>query len=171
MNFRVKRHWWMWALCILWHFVAARFFAVGIWPVLWIVILADFFIIFPDASHYNYDITNRQFTVKRIGYSHISFPCSAITAVEETTWLTYWGNFQQGAGGVQKGFGLKIYGESFGAYEITYSANTENHSRKKVIVCPKNRKEFLHELSLHVDPHVMLMENKESAFKKKKDEI
>jgi len=170
MNFKVKHHWWMWALCILWHLVAARFFAVGIWPVLWIVIIADFLIIFPDASHFNYGIKNRQFTVKRIGYSYISFPVSAITSVSETTWLTYWGTFQRGTS-LSNGFGLRIYGESFGAYEITYSANTKDHKRKKVIVCPKNRKDFLRELSLLVDPNVMLINNAESAFKKKKDEL
>ena len=165
MKFGVKRHWWMWGLCVLWHLVAARFFAIGFWQVLAVLLAADFFLIFPEASHYSYDITNRQFTAKRAGYSDISFPVSAITAVENATLFTAWGGRSSVINMNQ------IIEWAFGTYKIIYNANAENHSRKSVLICPKNRKEFLNELRRHVDPEVILINNTESAFKKKKDKL
>jgi len=61
---------------------------------------------------------------------------------------------------------------SMGTYKITYSANPDGDRRRKiVVVSPKNHKEFINELSRHVDPKVIWLNNKESAFKKKKDEM
>jgi len=160
MKFKVKRHWWMWALGILGHIIATRFFQIGIYPVLIVVLIIDFIFIFPEAFHFSYDIINRQLTVKRVIYSDISFPVSEITAVENATLLTMMG-----------GFGLQIYSESFGTYKITYSKNDGSRRRTAVLVCPKNRQEFIRELSLHVDRKVILINNTESAFKKKKDEM
>jgi len=164
MNFQVKRRWWIWAIAALWHIFASCFLRIGIWQVIIAVIILDFILVFPEI-HLSYNITNRQFTVKRIGYSDVSFPCNAITAVENATLFTMWGGRNAYINMNQ------IVSESLGAYRITYITDTENHKRKAVIVSPKNRQDFLTELSLNVDPKVILVNNTESAFKKKKDEV
>lgn len=165
MNFKAKHHWWIWALFILWHVLAVRFWQIGFHPLLIILIIADFFLIFPEASHFNYEIKNRQFTVRRLLYSYISFPCSSIVAVENATLFTAWGGRNNVINMNQ------IIEWSIGTYKITYCANAGDHHRKTVLVCPKNRKKFLDELRLYADPNVILINNKESAFKKKKDEF
>ena len=168
MKFRVKRNWWMWALGVLWHIFASCFLRIGIWQLLIAVIALDFLVIFPDASHISYDIENRQFTVRRfLLYSDISFPCGAIVAVENATLFTMWGGGRSGAIN-----DLKIYSESFGALKIIYSVtpNALGGRRKAVTVGPKQRQAFLLELQRNVDPKVILINNTESAFKKKKNE-
>ena len=166
MKFRVKRHWWMWVLGVLWHIFASCFLRIGIWQLLVIVIAFDFLVVFPDASHFSYDIENRQFTIRRfLLYSDISFPCGAIVAVENATLFTMGGGFRSAAIN-----DLKIYSESFGALKIIYSVNTNMRRRKAVTVGPKDREAFLLELQRNVDPKVILINNTESAFKKKKNE-
>jgi len=166
MNFKVKRHWWMWALWALYHILASSFLRIGIYQLLLVVILLDFIIIFPEASHFRYDIINRQFTVKRIGYYDISFPCDKIMSVENATLFTMWGGRSSVINMNQ------IIDSSFGALKITYSKNPNvpGGCRKAIIVTPKDRKAFLTELVLNVDPKVIWINNTESAFKKKKDE-
>jgi len=87
--------------------------------------------------------------------------------VENATLFTAWGGRSAVINMNQ------IVEESIGTFKITYSAsaNSGNHRRKAVLVCPKNKREFFETLKLNVDPNVILINNKESAFKKKKDEI
>ena len=170
MKFKVKRRWWMWAIWALWHLFASLFLRIGIWQVIAVVIIIDFIIIFPDASHFYYDITKRQFTVERLIYSDISFPCEEIIAVQEVSLFTY-RTFQHTATDLKSGFGLKIYSEPMSSYKITYMKNSYKRRQKSVFVCPQNREEFMRELSLNVDKSVILIGNTESAFKKKKDEM
>ena len=166
MKFAVKRHWWMWAVGALWHIFASGFLRVGVWQVLFVVILLDFFLIFPEASQFRYDIEYRQFTVKRFFYSDISFSCEAIVSVEVATLFTMRGGFRSAAIN-----DLKIYSESFGAFRIMYSENPNRPGgrRKAVIVSPKDKEAFLDELRNNVDSQIIMINNQESAFKKKKD--
>jgi hypothetical protein len=59
-----------------------------------------------------------------------------------------------------------------GSFKIIYSQNPNltGLRRKTVIVTPKDKKAFLAELQNNVDPRVILINNDESAFKKKKNE-
>ena len=164
MNFKVKRHWWMWALWALYHIIASGFLRIGIYHLLLVIILLDFIIIFPEASHFRYDIINRQFTVKRIGYYDISFPCDKIMSVENATLFTMWGGRSAVINMNQ------IIDSSFGAFKITYIDKNGVIRRKGLVISPKNGKAFLSELILNVDPKVIWINNTESAFKKKKDE-
>jgi hypothetical protein len=157
----------MWAVWALWHIFAACFLRIGAWQVLAVVLAIDFIFIFPEAYQFRYDIEHRQFTIKRRLYPDISFPCASIVAVENATLFTMRGGFRSAAV-----TDLKIYSESFGAYRITYTINPNSPGgqRKSVIVCPKDREAFLEELKINVDPRVILINNTESAFKKKKNE-
>jgi len=168
MKFKVKRHWWMWALGALGHIFAACLLRIDLWQVLAVLIVLDFLVVFPDASHIGYDIENRQFTVRRfLLYSDISFPTASIVSVDNATLFT-----MPGGARTANFTDLKIYSESFGAFEIIYSISPGAVSRrkKKVVVGPADRQAFLDELRLNVDPQVILINNQESAFKKKKDE-
>ena len=126
-----------------------------------ILLILDIICIFPAALHFKYDITYRQFTVKRLIYPNISFPCDTITAIENATMFTAWGGRSTTINMNQ------IVEDSMGAYKITYSV--KNHKRKSVIVCPKDNIKFINELALYVDRQVIWINNTESAFKKKKD--
>ena len=161
MKFEVKHHLWMWAVCILWHFVASRFITVGAWYILGIVLLLDFVIIFPEASQLEYEIKNRQFTLKRIGYSDISFPCTSITSVEDAKLFTTRG-MRMNASDEHH-----IVSRSLGTYKITYIKKRRNNSRSAaVLVSPKDKREFIRELSLNVPPEVILVESAEKINKK-----
>ena len=160
MKFKVKRHWWMWALWGFFALLAIRFLMVGMSYIFYIFLAVSFAFIFSEASDVSYEIINRQFTVKRIIYYDISFPCDAITSVEKATLFVMKG-----------GFAAQFYTESFGSYKITYSTKSTNRQRKAVIVSPKDKTAFLSELRLHIDPKLILIDNTESVFKKKKDEV
>ena len=80
-----------------------------------------------------------------------------ITAVENATLLTNWGA------------GVKLNENSLSSYKITY--DNEYKQRKAEIVSPKDREKFIGELALYTDREVILINNTESAFKKKKDDL
>ena len=155
MKFKVKRHWWMWVIGILINAFAVRFLSAGQYIVAVVVFIADVVIIFPDASHFRYVIDNKCVTVKRIIYSDIEIPCHVITAVEKATMFTF------------GGFALKIWESSFGSYKITYY--NQAHRLSAVVISPKESRQFLSELELNIDKEIILINNTESAFKKKKD--
>jgi len=161
VKFEVKHHWWIWVVWILWHFIAARFLTVKIWYMLWIALLLDFIVIFPEASHFKYEIKNRQFTVKRIVYSDISFPCTSITSVEDAKLFTTRGMRMNDSDEHH------IVSRSLGTYKITYIKKRRNNSRSAaVLVSPKDKREFIRELSLNVSPEVILVESAEKINKK-----
>ena len=165
MKFRVKRRWWMWAIGIVWNICAVRWFVLGAQVFAGVIFILELVVILPEI-HRNYEITYRQFTVKRVFFADISFPCDRITSVENATVFTAWGGRSPVINMNQ------IVEWSMGTYKITYSANPDGDRRRKiVVVSPKNHKEFINELSRHVDPKVIWLNNKESAFKKKKDEM
>ena len=162
-EFKVKHRLWLWVIALLWHIIAIRLSLLRIndywnvpnyWPLI-IVLVLDVILI-PDASHFRYVINDKFLEIKCVVYPGADILLSSITAVQNATIMTF------------RGFGVKIYEESFGAYKITYS---ERRGRlKTVIVTPKNGKKFIEELGLHVEKNVILIDNTESAFKKKKDQ-
>ena len=157
MKFKVKRTWWIWALVILLHVLAMGFLKFHMTYIFFIIMIIDIAVILPEI-HVSYDITNRQFTMKRALFGDISFPCDKIQSVEDATLLTMGGRF-----------GNQIYGESLGAIKITYIDKIGIIKRKGLVISPKDKTAFLSELGLHVDPEVIWIGNPESAFKKKKD--
>lgn len=163
VKFKVKRHWALWALGIFLNLLAIRFITAGVYPVFFVILVVDFVIILPEASHFNYIIEDKCLTVKRLMYSDIEIPCSSITAVENATLFT------------APGFATKINEWSLGAYKITYSASSNNYKhngkRKAVVISCKDREKFISELTLYIDTKAILINNTESTFKYKKDKI
>ena len=143
MKFKVKRHWWIWALWILWHIFAVRFFQVGMYNWFFGTVILDIFLVFPDAAHFRYEIMHRQLTVRRIIYPDISFPCDSIIAVEKSVLI----ELATPAG---------IYKNSLGAYTITYFTDKGIFKMRVVIISAKERQRFLNELSLNVKPLIKL---------------
>ena len=121
-----------------------------------IIFFIDVIIVFPEASHLRYIITDREIIIRRILYPEVSVFLADITAVEHATLLTF------------RSFALHIMENSMGAYKIVYTKG-RRHKHSAVIICPKNGDEFIRKLRLHIDKTVILPNNTESAFKKKKD--
>lgn len=141
MKFKVKHHLWIWALFILLNAFLIRMFQLGMYFIPCIIFILEIIAVLPEASHFKYDITYRQLTVKRIIYHDISFPCSSITSVEKAELLELNGKFK-----------LK---SSLGAYKITYIAKKRNNEyMKSVIVSAKEREKFLSELALNVNAKI-----------------
>ena len=170
-EFKVKKRWWIWALFILCNFVAISIcfragkgsgyihdpgFTSGSVILFTIILIVDLIII-PDASHFRYVLNDKFLEIKCILYPGADILLSSIIAVENAALMTF------------RGAGVKIYEESFGAIKIVYTEGRGKH--KSVIITPKNRTKFIEELGKRVDPNVILIDNKESAFKKKKDNI
>jgi len=139
MEFKVKRHWWIWALGIFYHILAIRFFHSGRYLFQVIIVILDILFIFPEASHLGYKIKFRQLTVKRLIYPDISFPCDDIIAVEKPTLFhnVKWGN-----------------GYSLGAYKIIYITDNGEFKMPVVIIVAKNRQEFLTELAANTNANI-----------------
>ena len=142
MKFKVKHQWWIWALGILWHMFAVRFFQVGMYPFVLGTVLLDIFLFLPEASHISYEIKYRQLTVRRVIYPNISFPCDRIVEVKKPVLLRA---VAPGGGVIQK---------SLGAVSITYIHQKREYIMPVVIVSAKKRKEFLNELSFYVNATV-----------------
>jgi hypothetical protein len=161
VKFKVKRHWVIWVFGIFFNLFAVRFAMAGIYLVFFVILIADFIIILPEASHFNYVIEGKCLTVKRLVYTDIVIPCSSITAIENATLFS------------TQGFAPKINEWTVGAYKITYSVNGNNRNRKRkaVVISPKEREKFINEIALYIDPKVLLINNVESTFKYKKDKI
>lgn len=157
LEFKVKRHWWMWILGVFWHLFALAAFMRNISFFAVIVIIIDIVIIFPEI-HVRYIMTDREIIVKRLIYLDIHILFVTVTSVDNATLLTF------------GGFALHIMENSMGAYKIVYTKG-RRHRHSAVIITPKDRLQFIHELGLHIDKNVILIGNTESAFKKKKDKL
>jgi len=156
IEFKIKRRWWIWVIGILFNILAIRFYFIKVYLFFFIVIICDIFAL-SEASHHRYIISDKFLYIECIVYPGLEILLDSITAVDNATLMTF------------RGAGVKIYEESLGAFKITYS---EYKGRMKtVIVTPKNRKEFIVELSSRIDKKVILIDNIESAFKKKKDKL
>jgi len=145
MKFKIKRHYWIWALWVFFQVLAIRFFQTKIYFLPVIIIIFDIFFIFPEASHLEYEIKYRQLTVKRFIYPDISFPCDAIIAVEKPR-LFYnfmWGN-----------------GYNLGAYKIIYFTDTGEFKMPTIIIGAKNRQKFLLELASNTNADIKININK-----------
>ena len=157
-NFKAKKRWWMWGLAILAHFVAVRFWIAEIYVVPIGAIILDL-VLLPDVTHRSYVIDDKFLTIKTLFYPVYpseEIALHMIVAVEKATLMSF------------GGFGTRIYEGSLGAYKILHS---ENRGKvKSVIVFPKNHGDFIDALASRVDKSVILINNHESAFKKKKDE-
>jgi len=157
-KFKAKKHWWMWALAALVHIIAVRFWIAEIYLAPVVVIILDF-VLLPDVTHTVYIINDKFLVIRNIFwpvYPSEEIPLHTITAVTNATLMTF------------RGFGVHIYENSSGAYKISYY---ERRGRvKHVIIAPKNRSDFMQAFESGVDKSVILINNKESAFKKKKDE-
>jgi hypothetical protein len=139
MKFKVKRHWWIWALALLWYAFAVRFFIIGIYPIFWGTVFFDIYFILTEV-HAGYDITHRQLTVRRIILHDISFPCNSIIAIEKPKLLRDMGPFKVSF--------------SLGAYKIIYFDKNRPRKLPSVIVTAKDRAKFLLGLAPYVNPNV-----------------
>lgn len=121
---------------ILWHAFAVRLYLTGNFIALYITIILDIFLVFPEASHIKYDITYRQIMVKRLIYPDISFPCSSIISVKKAELL-------------ELNNGII---SSLGAYKITYVEKRKDYDIEKIVIIgAKEREKFLIELSTNVN--------------------
>ena len=171
-EFKVKRYWWKWALGIILHLLLAGVIRAGgvmrvggtassLHIIVIIIFLIDVLLIFPEASHFRYVITDREIIIKRLIYPDITIPFVAVTEVNNAALFSLTG-----------GFGLKIGDEVLTAYKITYTSNNFITGRKKysnALIYAKDRKKFIGALESRIDPHMILINSTESAFKKKID--
>jgi hypothetical protein len=157
VEFKVKRHFWMWALGTFFHLFALGAFMQGVSFFAVIAIFIDIFIIFPEI-HVRYIFTDREIIVKRLLYPDIHIFFVTVTSVDNATLLTF------------GGFALHIMENSMGAYKIVYTKG-RRHRHSAVIICPKDGARFIRELESHIDKNVIVIGNTESAFKKKKDKL
>lgn len=127
--------------------------------IFFVFLLLAYLIILPDLMHHRYIVNDKLLVVKSILYPCVEIPLHMITAIEKATLMTF------------KGFGLHIYEESFGSYKITYMDTRKRRRYKTIIVSPKNGLNFMLEIGSCVDKAVILIDNFESAFKKKRDMI
>ena len=157
IEFKVRRRWWTCALFVLFHILAVSSLVSKIHFLFYIVLAADIIVILPDASHFRYVLNDKFLTVKRIMYPEISIPLSAVTEINNYTLIA------------TRGFGTKIIEHTSGGYRIGYSMS--RGKRQTVIVSPKELDEFIREFCARVDKNINLINNEESAFKKRKDKI
>ena len=137
--FKVKKHWWMWGLGIIFNILAISSLMRGVYFIFIVILIADL-IVLPDACHYRYVIGEKFLEVKGIIFSGSDILLASITTVEEAVLMTF------------SGFGLKIYTDSMGAYRIKYM---DGRREKAIIVAPKDRERFLYELGSRVEKTVM----------------
>jgi hypothetical protein len=142
-EFKVKKHWWMWALGILFNILAISSAVRGYYFIFIAVLISDI-IVLPDACHYRYVIDDKFLEVKGILFPGPDILLGSITIVEEAVLMTF------------GGFGLKIYTDSIGAYRIKYM---DGRREKTVIVAPKDRKRFINELGSRIDRTVMCIDS------------
>jgi len=141
LEFKIKKHWWMWVLGLLFNFFAISAAVRGYYFLLIIVLIADLIVI-PDACHYKYVIDDKFLDVKGIGFPGPVIFLASITVVEEVAIMTF------------RGFGLKIFTDTVGGHmRIKYM---EGRREKAVIISPKNRTGFLDALGSRVDKGVII---------------
>jgi hypothetical protein len=157
-KFKAKKRWWIWGLAILAHVIVVRLWFLELYFFPIIAIILDF-VLLPDVTHRSYVIDDKFLIIKTLFYPVYpseEIALHMITAVEKTTLMTF------------RGFGVYMNEASFSAYKILYS---ESKGRiKSVIVSPKDHAGFVAALASRVEKGVILIDNRESAFKKKKDE-
>ena len=153
--FKVKKRWWIWALALLVNIIAVRCAITGFYLITVVIFILDLLIL-PDAAHFRYVLNDKFLEIRCIVFPTPDILLSSITAVENATLMTF------------RGFATKFFEEAMSAYRISYM---DGRIRKAVIITPKDRQDFIHELGLRVDKQVILTDNKESAFKKKKDQL
>ena len=140
LEFKVKKHWWIWALGLLFNFFAISGAIRGYYFLLIIVIIADLIVI-PDACHYKYVIDDKFLDVKGIGFPGPVILLASITIVEEYAIMTF------------RGFGLKIFTDTVGGHmRVKYM---EGRREKALIISPKDRIGFLNALGSRVDKSVI----------------
>ena len=177
IDFKVKRHRWVWVLALLFNLFAVRLLADRIYfmftdktggsaldvikflssPqfIVFAVILAADILVLRDASHIGYNLSDKFLTVKFAVFSKSKvIPLITILEIKGFSLMTF------------QGFGVHIIESESAAYKITYRVS--QGKRKSIIVSPKDREMFMEELSLLVDPKVILLNNKESAFVNKR---
>jgi hypothetical protein len=137
--FKVKKHWYLWALGIVFNILAISAAIRGYYFVFIAILIADL-IVLPDACHYRYIIDDKFFEVKGILFPGPDLLLASITTVEEAVLMTF------------GGFGLKLFTDSMSAYRIKYM---DGRREKAIIVAPKDRKRFINELGSRVDKTVM----------------
>lgn len=151
MVYKVKRHWWMWALGILFNALAIRFAISHASFLLFLMLFFDIFVILPDW-HLYYILEYQTLIVHRALFSHIKIPFKDITMLEKSTALTF------------GGFGVYIGENSLISYKITY---TKDGRRKVAIISPKDP-QFIKEFTSHLDEQIIMFNNTDTAFKNKK---
>ena len=178
IDFKVKRHWWIWALAIAFNLFAVQVLLNGIYRLFMnagevplistlikfvnspqfiifaIIFIADILVI-RDASHINYNLDDKFLTVQFAVFSNKVIPLISVLAVDGVSLMSF------------QGFGVHIIESSAAAYKITYRVSSRK--RKSIIVSPKDKELFIKELGSRIDKNVILLNSKESAFKKKKD--
>jgi hypothetical protein len=137
--FKVKKHWWMWALAIIFNILGISSLIRGYYFIFVVVLIADL-IVLSDACHYRYVINDKFLEVKGILLSGSEILLASITTVEEAVLMTF------------GGFGMKIYTDSMGSYRIKYM---DGRREKAILVAPKDRERFINELGSRVDKTVM----------------
>jgi len=141
--FKVKKHWWMWGLGIIFNILAISSLMRGVYFIFIVILIADI-IVLPDACHYRYVIDDKFLEVKGFIFPGPDVLLASITTVEDAVLMTF------------RGFGLKIFTDSMGAYRIKYM---DGRREKSLIVAPKNRKKFINELGSRVDKTVMMIDS------------
>ena len=177
IDFKVKRHRWIWVLALLFNLFAVRLLADRIYFIfidradgnvldaikflsspqfiIFAVILAADILVLRDASHIGYNLNDKFLTVKFAVFSKCKvIPLITILEVKGFSLMTF------------QGFGVHIIESDSGAYKIIY--RVRQGKRKSIVVSPKDGEMFIEELGLLVDPRVILLNNKESAFTNKK---
>jgi len=168
-KFKVRRRWWVWVIGIIWNIVAIRWLMIpassdprvssvshnSTYFLILIVLLVDIFVILPEVSCLYYTFDKGTLIIKRVILSDISIQCNKITRVEKATAITL------------PGFGVKIFENSMGSYKIVYRV----YNKFKVAIVSPKSKEFMAELATQIDNDTILLNNTDSPFKRKKDEI
>ncbi|MCL1794116.1 MAG: PH domain-containing protein [Oscillospiraceae bacterium] len=156
-KFKAKKRWWAWALAALMHMIVVRFWIAEIYLVPVAAIIIDL-VLLPDVTHMSYVIDDKFLTIRTIFYPIYpsdDIPLHMITSITKTTLMTF------------PGFGVYLNEDSLGAFKIVYSE--KRGKTKSVIISPKNRLDFMEAIECGVDKSAILIDNRESAFKKKKD--
>ena len=152
-EFKVQRRWYLWVTAIFFNLLALRFGFTKNYFMLVVILIIDV-VLLPDASHFRYVINDKFISVKCIIYPGWEIPLSMITAVENESLMAF------------KGLGLRMIESSPSAYRIKYM---EGRREKTIILSPKDRENFIIELSSRIDKNLILVNNTESAFKRRKD--
>ena len=159
VDFKVKRYWWMWIFGAAVHFIAVRIMLEDYSGLMFVVIIIIDVIILRDVSQVKYELNDKFLYVKHLLFSDTEITLSSILSVENYSLFK------------APGFAVHI-NELHSALRITYKKGRIGSGKRAfILINPKNKAEFLDELGSRVDRSVILKNNTESAFKKRKDDI